>query len=66
MNAPVYACLGHWYVQIAFAGPSLLIFGAMARDNLRRRWRAFRGLEPLPAKAKAAKAKAARAPAKRA
>ena len=45
--SPVYACLGHWYVQIAFAGPSLLIFAAMARDSVRRRWRAFRGLAPL-------------------
>jgi len=47
----VYACLGHWYVQIAFAGPSALIFAAMARDNVRRRLRARKGLEPLKAKA---------------
>ncbi|MGZ4173366.1 MAG: hypothetical protein ACXVQR_02695 [Solirubrobacteraceae bacterium] len=36
------AHLGHWYVQIAFAVPSLLIIGYMARDSLRRRRRARR------------------------
>ncbi|HEY5318223.1 MAG TPA: hypothetical protein VIJ20_09595 [Solirubrobacteraceae bacterium] len=58
-----YACLGHWYVQIAFAGPSLLIFGAMGRDKVRRYVRARRGLEPIAArpkqKPKAAQAKRA-------
>jgi hypothetical protein len=34
------AHLGHWYVQIAFAVPSLLIIGYMGRDSLRRRRRA--------------------------
>jgi membrane protein implicated in regulation of membrane protease activity len=33
------AHLGHWYVQIAFAVPSLLIIGYMGRDSLRRRRR---------------------------
>jgi hypothetical protein len=50
MMSPLYACLGHWYVQMAFAGPSLLVFVAMARDTIRRRWRAFRGLEPIQAR----------------
>jgi hypothetical protein len=36
------AHLGHWYVQIAFAVPSLLIIGFMGRDSLRRRRRARR------------------------
>jgi hypothetical protein len=63
--SPVYACLGHWYVQIAFAGPSLLVFGVMARDSIRRRWRAFRGLEPIVARPRQ-KTKAAPAQTKRA
>jgi hypothetical protein len=58
--SPAYACLGHWYVQIAFAGPSLLIFGAMGRDKLRRRLRARKGLEPIQARPKQ-KPKAAQA-----
>jgi hypothetical protein len=33
----VTAHLGHWYVQIAFAVPSLVIIGVMARDSARRR-----------------------------
>lgn len=68
--SPVYGCLGHWYIQMAFAGPSLLVFVAMARDSIRRRWRAFRGLEPIAArprkKSKATSAKAAPAGTKRA
>jgi hypothetical protein len=32
-----YAHLGHWYVQIAFAVPSLLIIGFMWRDSRRRK-----------------------------
>jgi hypothetical protein len=36
------AHLGHWYVQIAFAVPSLLIIGYMGRDSLRRRRRRAR------------------------
>ncbi len=40
--APPSAHLGHWYVQIAFAVPSLLIIGYMGRDSLRRRRRARR------------------------
>jgi len=59
MSLP-YACLGHWYVQIAFAGPSLLIFGAMGRDKVRRYMRARKGLEPLPPRSKQ-KPKAAQA-----
>jgi hypothetical protein len=35
----VSAHLGHWYVQIAFAVPSLLLIGYMTRDSLRRRRR---------------------------
>jgi hypothetical protein len=58
-----YACLKHWYVQIAFAGPSLLIFGAMGRDKVRRYLRARKGLEPIEAsprsKPKAAQTKRA-------
>ena len=42
-----YAHLGHWYVQLAFAVPALVIIGYMARDSLRRRWRERRG-EPPP------------------
>jgi hypothetical protein len=34
-----FAHLGHWYVQLAFAAPALLIIGYMARDSLRRRRR---------------------------
>jgi hypothetical protein len=33
------AHLGHWYVQLAFAAPALVIIGYIARDSLRRRWR---------------------------
>ena len=32
-----YAHLGHWYVQLAFAVPSLLIIGFMWRDSRRRK-----------------------------
>jgi hypothetical protein len=35
----VSAHLGHWYVQIAFAVPSLVIIGVMTRDSARRRRR---------------------------
>jgi hypothetical protein len=31
------AHLGHWYVQIAFALPSLVIIAVMLRDSRRRR-----------------------------
>jgi hypothetical protein len=31
------AHLGHWYVQLAFAGPALAVLGYMGRDSLRRR-----------------------------
>jgi membrane protein implicated in regulation of membrane protease activity len=31
------AHLGHWYVQIAFAVPSLVIIVVMVRDSRRRR-----------------------------
>ena len=31
-----FAHLGHWYVQLAFAVPALLIIGFMTRDSLRR------------------------------
>lgn len=33
----VSAHLGHWYVQLAFAGPALALIGYMTRDSLRRR-----------------------------
>ncbi len=32
-----FAHLGHWYVQLLFAIPSIGIIGYMARDSLRRR-----------------------------
>jgi hypothetical protein len=35
----VPAHLGHWYIQLAFAAPALLIIGYMARDSIRRRLR---------------------------
>jgi hypothetical protein len=35
----VFAHLGHWYFQLAFAVPALLVIGYMARDSLRRRRR---------------------------
>jgi hypothetical protein len=37
-----YAHLGHWYVQLAFAVPSLLIIGFMWRDSRRRKRRGKR------------------------
>lgn len=47
------AHLGHWYVQLAFAVPSLLIIGVMSRDSLRRRRRARReGRRPKTEKKK--------------
>jgi hypothetical protein len=36
----VSAHLGHWYFQLAFATPSLVIIYVMARDTRRRRRRA--------------------------
>jgi hypothetical protein len=33
----VSAHLGHWYVQLAFAAPALVIIGYMTRDSLRRK-----------------------------
>jgi hypothetical protein len=33
----VSAHLGHWYVQLAFAVPALLIIGYMSRDSMKRR-----------------------------
>ncbi|MBV8954561.1 MAG: hypothetical protein JO153_11140 [Solirubrobacterales bacterium] len=38
----VSAHLGHWYVQLAFAVPALVIIGYIGRDSLRRRWLARR------------------------
>jgi hypothetical protein len=35
----VFAHLGHWYVQLAFAVPALAIIAVMGRDSLRRRRR---------------------------
>jgi hypothetical protein len=32
-----FAHLGHWYVQILFAVPSIGIIGFMGRDSLRKR-----------------------------
>jgi hypothetical protein len=40
------AHLGHWYVQLAFAVPALIVIGYIARDSLRRRWRERRGGRP--------------------
>jgi hypothetical protein len=40
------AHLGHWYVQLAFAVPALIVIGYIARDSLRRRWRERRGERP--------------------
>jgi hypothetical protein len=34
-----FAHLGHWYVQLAFAAPALVIIGYMTRDSVRRRRR---------------------------
>lgn len=31
-----FAHLGHWYFQLAFAAPALILIGWMARDSLRR------------------------------
>jgi hypothetical protein len=39
----VVAHLGHWYVQLAFAVPSLLIIGVIGRDSLRKRRAARKG-----------------------
>ncbi len=39
----VFAHLGHWYVQIAFAAPALVIIGYLLRDSIRRRLRERRG-----------------------
>jgi hypothetical protein len=33
----VSAHLGHWYVQLAFAVPALLLIAYMTRDSLRRK-----------------------------
>jgi hypothetical protein len=41
-----FAHLGHWYVQLAFAAPALLIIGFMARDSLRRGGERKRPREP--------------------
>jgi len=41
----VLAHLGHWYVQLAFAGPALVIIGLLARDSVRRRLRERRARE---------------------
>jgi membrane protein implicated in regulation of membrane protease activity len=47
----VPAHLGHWYVQIAFAAPALVIIGYLLRDSVRRRLRERRGeSEPTPGK----------------
>lgn len=35
----LYAHLGHWYVQLAFAAPALALIAYMTRDSLRRRLR---------------------------
>ena len=37
------ACLGHWYVQLLFAVPSVGMIAAIGRDSVRRRWNARRG-----------------------
>ena len=33
----LFAHLGHWYVQLAFAVPALALIAYMTRDSLRRR-----------------------------
>jgi hypothetical protein len=33
----ISAHLGHWYVQLAFAVPALVIIGYMSRDSIKRR-----------------------------
>ena len=33
----ISAHLGHWYVQLAFAVPALLLIVYMTRDSLRRK-----------------------------
>jgi hypothetical protein len=38
----VFAHLGHWYVQLAFAVPALLIIGYMSRDSMKRKRNARR------------------------
>jgi hypothetical protein len=46
----VSAHLGHWYVQLAFAVPALVIIGYLLRDSVRRRLRERRGdIDPPPA-----------------
>ena len=47
----VFAHLGHWYVQLAFAAPALVIIGYLLRDSVRRRLRERRGgTDPAPGK----------------
>jgi membrane protein implicated in regulation of membrane protease activity len=47
----VFAHLGHWYVQLAFAAPALLIIGYLLRDSVRRRLRERRrGTDSAPGK----------------
>jgi hypothetical protein len=36
------ACLGHWYVQILFAVPTVGVLGYMTRDSLVRKRNARR------------------------
>jgi hypothetical protein len=38
----VSAHLGHWYVQLAFAAPALVIIGYMSRDSMKRKRNAER------------------------
>jgi hypothetical protein len=40
-----FACLGHWYVQLLFAVPSLGTIGFMGRDSVRKRVRGRRAVE---------------------
>lgn len=44
----VSAHLGHWYVQLAFAVPALLIIGYMSRDSMRRKRSARRKDDSKP------------------
>ena len=36
---PIFAHFGHWYFQIAFAVPSLILIVVVSRDSRRRRRR---------------------------
>jgi hypothetical protein len=37
------AHFGHWWGQLLFAAPVVLLFGAVTWENVRRRWRERHG-----------------------